>query len=112
MEKLAQGMFIALVIVFNIVIGAVSNELGVTQTTDLCGAVTLGAPCYDAPSQPSDGGIFDKIIAPLKYAWDAAATFFKIVTWQVDGISPFVAVLILIPDIIALVVIYSMIRGN
>lgn len=111
MDKLAQGLFIGLVVIFNILIGAVSNEFNVEQSTNLCGSSTLGQPCFDVPSEPSDTNIFDKVLAPFKYVWNAASQFFAIITWQVDSISPFVAILLLIPNGIAAWMIVSLIRG-
>lgn len=39
-----------------------------------------------APSEPTGGGLLDKIIAPFVYAWNAITAFFQFITFQPVGV--------------------------
>jgi hypothetical protein len=98
-----EAMFFAGVIVFSIVIGAISNELGLTN-------VALATP--GAPPEPS-GGILANIFGPLQYVWDAATAFFQIITYQVEGIPALISTMLILPlGITAVWLILRLIRGG
>lgn len=76
-----EGLFLALVIVFSIAIGAVTNELG-------CGNGALSSP--DNVSAPSGFVLFDIV----DYIYQAISTYIAIISYQVDCINPLVATML------------------
>lgn len=78
-----DALALAGIFIFALVIGAISNELGITQTGL--------AESFQTPPSPGSG-IFDA----LGYAFDAATAFFQIITYRVSGINPMLSTILLL----------------
>lgn len=113
-----EAMFFGAMVVLSILVGIMSNELGVTQSSErslLCGndPVQSNEPCFDPPNDPGKGNILDQIMAPFRYIFDAIGAFFKIITYQVEGVHPLVSTVMLVPISVSTVwLVLRLIRGG
>lgn len=110
-----EAMFFGAMVVLSILVGIMSNELGVTQSSTICSndPVQSSEPCIGEPDDPGSGNILDQVMAPFRYVFDAVAAFFKIITYQVDGIHPLVSTMALVPISVATVwMVLRLIRGG
>lgn len=110
-----EALFFGMMIVLSILVGIMSNELGVTQGSSICenNPLETSDPCIGEPDDPGSGNILDQIMAPFRYIWDALSAFFKIITYQVDGVHPLLSTIILIPISISTVwLTLRLIRGG
>lgn len=99
-----SAMYFGIMFAFALVVGSVANMVGVTQDTP-------NAP--GLPTDPGAGNIFDQILAPLKWAWDAVAAFFQLATFQVDSFPPIFSIMLVTPVVIVSVwLLIGRIRGS
>lgn len=96
-----EGLFLALVVAFSILIGAVANELG-------CNAAALSG---DIGTPPSPGGF--SFFDTFGYIFSAVATYFEIITYQNPCVNAFVSTLMsAVLGLTSLWVILRLIRGG
>jgi len=96
-----EGLFLALVVAFSIVIGAVANELG-CSAPGLSGAVS-------PPPNPSGFSFFDT----FGYIFQAVSTFFAIITYSNPCANAFVSTVVnAVIGLTALWIIVRLIRGG
>jgi hypothetical protein len=96
--------FIGLIVAIMLGVGLVAGALGVTSST--IAAATLA----DAP--PTQSGFWDGLIQTLTWAWNAAASFFQLMTFQVD-IPVLANTFLIVPlGFMMLWLIYHAIRGS
>jgi hypothetical protein len=97
------GIYLGIIIAFSVVIGAISNEIGLTNNA---------IPTPGSPPEPG-GGPLASIFGPLKYVWDAATAFFAIITYQVEGVPALISTLMLGTIGVSVVwMILGLIRGG
>ena len=88
-----------------VILGLIGNELGITDKQ-----VEFPTTAF---AVPAGTGIIDSIIAPFKWAWDAASAFFLLIAVPVTGIHPTIALVLFGPLIMLdLFIVYGMVRGG
>jgi hypothetical protein len=99
-----RAFFIGLIVAIMLGVGLVAGALGVTASS--ISAASL------AETPPTQGGFFDGLIQTLTWAWNAASSFFQLMTFQVD-IPVLANTFLIVPlGFIILWLIYHAIRGS
>ena len=62
---------------------------------------------------PPDTNIFSQILAPFRFAIQAAGGFFQLTTYQIEGIHPIISTMIITPiSFLFGYIVFKMVRGG
>lgn len=102
---MSKAMFVAANVAFIIIFGLIANELGfASQTIELPQGEILA---------PENSNIFERIIAPFVWAWEAASVFFQLLEITFFGVNQLVFLLVFGPLLMVdAFIVYGMVRGG
>ena len=101
---MGKALFLAGNVGFIVIYALIANALGRSNLT------------FTVPTAfvaPEDSSIFDIIIAPIAWAFDAVGVFFSLITFAFVGVDPLIFTVLIGPlFIIDIFIIIGMIRGG